>query len=161
MSWQDGTILKQSILIPVSLDGIQQLTPLNQTVPGNHMDQVSRERHRCTSRNTVPSLRDAMRQSIGGPGIMGDQVEEDESGVGGLIPYELLPDDKQTGNHGVIVIDGRELTAHQTSRLASQCGSVRMCNKETRSDMNPESLHLSVVDSSHLIATSIGFNVMT
>ena len=81
-----------------------------------------------------------MRQSIGGPGIMGDQVEEDESGVGGLIPYELLPDDKQTGNHGVIVIDGRELTAHQTSRLASQCGSVRMCNKETRSDMNPESL---------------------
>ena len=90
-----------------------------------------RERHRRISRNTVPSLRDAMRQSIGGPGIMGDQVEEDESGVGGLIPYELLPDDKQTGNHGVIVIDGRELTAHQTSRLASQCGSVRMCNKET------------------------------
>ena len=26
-----------------------------------------RERHRCISRNTVPSLRDGMRQSIGGP----------------------------------------------------------------------------------------------
>ena len=49
-------------------------------------------------------------------------------------------DDKQTGDHGVIVIDGRELTARQTSRLASQCGSVRMHNKETRSDVNPESL---------------------
>ena len=36
--------------------------------------------------------------------------------------------------------DGRELTVRQTSRLASQCGSVRMCNKETRSEMNPESL---------------------
>ena len=72
--------------------------------------------------------------------VMGDQVEEEESGVGGLIPYELLPDDKQTGNHGVIVIDGRELTVRQTSRLASQCGSVRMCNKETRDKMNPESL---------------------
>ena len=56
-----------------------------------------RERHRRISRNTVPSLRDAMRQSIGGPGIMGDQVEEDESGAGGLIPYELLSDDRQTG----------------------------------------------------------------
>ena len=41
-----------------------------------------REPHRRISRNTVPSLRDAMRQSIGGPGIMGDQVEGDESGVG-------------------------------------------------------------------------------
>ena len=51
---------------------------------------------------------------------MGDQVEEEESGVGGLIPYELLPDDKQTGNHGVIVIDGRELTVRQTSRLANE-----------------------------------------
>ena len=74
-----------------------------------------RERHRRISRNAVPSLRDAMRQSIGGPGLMGDQVEEDESGVGGLIPYELLPDDKQTGNHGVIVINGRELIVRQTS----------------------------------------------
>ena len=102
-----------------------------------------------------------MRQSMGGPGVMGDQVEEDESGAGGIISCEFLPDDRQTVNHGAIVIDGRELTVRQTSRLASQCGSVRMCNKETRSDMNPESLHLSVVDSSHLIATSIGFNVMT
>ena len=84
MSWQDGTILKQSILIPVSLDGIQQLTPLNQTVPGNHMDQVSRERHRCTSRNTVPSLRDAMRQSVGGPGVNAP------GGLPKIIPFATL-----------------------------------------------------------------------
>ena len=38
-----------------------------------------RERHRRISRNTVPSLRDAMRQSIGGPGIMGDQVKDERS----------------------------------------------------------------------------------
>ena len=72
-----------------------------------------RERHRRISRN-------AMRQSIGGPGIMGSQVEGDEPGAGGLIPCDLLPDDKQTGSHGMIVIDGRELTVRQTSRLANE-----------------------------------------
>ena len=47
----------------------------------------------------------------------GPQVEEDESGAGGLIPYELLPDDKQMGNHGVIVIDGTRTVA-----TFSECG---------------------------------------
>ena len=59
---------------------------------------------------------------------MGDQVEEDGSSLGGLIPYEMLSDDKQTGNNGMFIIDGRELTARQTSRLASQlvC-DIRFC----------------------------------
>ena len=77
-----------------------------------------RERHRRISRNTVPSLRDVMRQSIGGPGLMGDQVKEDESGAGGLIPCELLPDNirRLKGQTGSPTIDLTPSSAHEGVR---------------------------------------------
>ena len=43
-----------------------------------------RERHRRISRNTVPSLRDAMRQSVGGPGVNAP------GGLPKIIPFATL-----------------------------------------------------------------------